>query len=112
MSTLDEQITPLVKRLNDLGIETFQSCSGHIGSESYPSAHIWVERNALTDNQADILSRQQGVEEIVLRFGREREAIWEIVFEGETLPQFDAVCEIIICAMKNNAPQPRTGRLK
>lgn len=92
---IDSAIEPLVEALNTAGIRTFQSCSGHEDSESYPSAHVWIEEAALDDKRAQVLSEQSGIEQVAKLFGREKCPVWEIIFIGETNPLFEFTCGTI-----------------
>lgn len=93
---IDQRIQPLLDRLWAEGIVTYQSCSGHVGSEGFPSAHIWLSNNSLSDTHIAELSRKLGIEQISRIWGREKEPVIEIVFAGETLRLFRTACREIL----------------
>jgi len=97
LSELDPAIAPLIEQLWKANIRTFQSCSGHSDSEQHPTACVWIGREALDIDQALTLSRRTGIEAVSLLCGREKpEAIWEIIFAGETDPLFFSACVAIL----------------
>ena len=93
IDNIDMATKPLLKALWSKGIETYQSCSGHEGAESFPSAYLWMGNDSLTDEQISVLVEKPCIEQVSRLWGREKRfPVIEIVFAGETLPLFDDAC--------------------
>jgi hypothetical protein len=111
---IDPAITLLVQRINERGIRTFQSCSGHADAEGHPSALLWLEPDALSIKGAEQLSEYVGIERVALLFGREVVPVWEVEFSGETLPEFQQAQDAILSLLQQPTSERcvRCGRVR
>ena len=103
-ANIDRAIGPLLEKIWKLGISTFQSCSGHMKAEGFPSALIWLDNDAISDEQIVAISEIEGVEQVSRMWGRERSPVVEIIFEGETLPRYKKICKEIYCILSEPKP--------
>ena len=94
-ANIDPAIRPLLEKIWKLGISTFQSCSGHHKAEMHPSAMIWLDNDAISDEQIVALSEIEGVDQVSRLWGRQRSPVVEVIFEGETLPYYKKICKEI-----------------
>jgi hypothetical protein len=76
----DAAIVPYVSALNDAGIETLQSCSGHQHDDGTKSSgHLWF-RPQVGELSVESLAQSNEFERVARLY--EPEACWEIVFPG------------------------------
>lgn len=101
IENIDLAILPLLNSIWKLGINTYQSCSGHKDAEGFPTAHLWLDNSSMDDNQIDTLSRKPGIEQISRIWGRESFPVIEILFAGEASPLFAVASESILEVLKN-----------
>lgn len=105
---IDSGILPLLEDLWRHGVVTYQSCSGHVGAESYPSAQLWVDSETLNDEECAKLADAEGIEQVSRLWGRERFPVVEIVFAGETKgPLFGRACSAIRGACRSSVRRCR-----
>lgn len=77
----DKAIVPWVEALNNQGIQTFQSCSGHKHEDgTYSDGVLWIGPEAIDENQAQHLARTDEFTSVCRRYSREE--CWEVGFPG------------------------------
>lgn len=111
-NNIDPAISDFLWHLNSLGVKTFQSCSGHESAEGYPSACIWMEPDALSIETAERLSGCVGIEQVALLFGREEIPVWEILFAGDTLPNFNLAQATIVSMVAETRREGRSRKIR
>lgn len=77
----DTAIVPYVEALNEHGVETLQSCAGHVHEDGTKTdGHLWLEPDALTPEDARELRDREGLFGVCRRYVREE--CWEVTFPG------------------------------
>lgn len=74
----DKAIVPYVRRLNDAGVETYQSCSGHVHDDGRKSdGCLWFESDEL---DPEALAEVEEFHTVCRRYARSE--CWDVKFRG------------------------------
>lgn len=77
----DVAIVPYVEALNTHGVETLQSCAGHVHEDGTKTdGHLWLGPDALTPDDARELADTDGLYGVCRRYARAE--CWEVTYPG------------------------------
>lgn len=76
----DTAIVPYVEALNEAGIETYQSCSGHRHDELRTDGHLWFNSGEMDSSGARRLADSPDIHTVCRRYARSD--CWEVGFPG------------------------------
>lgn len=85
---MDDGMVEWCDRINAIsGVTTLQSCAGHETSRTGESGYVrpgslWFRAAYFTSEQARWLSEQKTIDQVAHLFGRGREPLWEVLFDG------------------------------